>query len=82
MTFTQQVITSKLRGGGYKGGVNTLKYNSAKKIFDKSKTWTYSIRYNFNINVNTQLINGLSQINGNDFVLAVVDTIGHQFNDQ
>lgn len=82
MTFTQQVISSKLRGGGYKSGVNILKYNPIKRVFDKTKTWTYSIRYNFNIAVNVIQINALSQLNGNDFVLAVVDSIGHQFTNQ
>ncbi|NTE03454.1 hypothetical protein G6M26_06855 [Agrobacterium tumefaciens] len=82
MTFTQQVITTKLRGGGYKNGVIIHKYNSARKIFDKTKTWTYSIRYNFNFAVNVIQINMLTQIKGNDFVLAVVDSIGHQFTDK
>jgi hypothetical protein len=82
MTFTQQVISNKLRGGGYKSGVSILKYNPAKKAFDKSKTWTYSIRYNFNITVNVIQINMLIQLKGNDFVLAVVDSIGYQFTDQ
>ncbi|GGE44251.1 hypothetical protein EV200_101258 [Pedobacter psychrotolerans] len=82
MTFTQQVITSKLRGGGYKSGINFLKYNAVKKAFDKDKTWTYSIRYNFNFSVNVIQINMLNQLRGNDFVLAVVDSIGHQFTDQ
>lgn len=82
MTFTQQVITSKLRGGGYKSGINFLKYNAAKKVFDKDKTWTYSIRYNFNFSVNVIQINMLNQLRGNDFVLAIVDSIGHQFTDQ
>lgn len=31
MTFTQQVISNKLRGGGYRSGINFLKYNPAKK---------------------------------------------------
>ncbi|GGE61803.1 hypothetical protein EV200_105152 [Pedobacter psychrotolerans] len=82
MTFTQQVMTAKLRGGGYKGGIRTFKYNSAKNIFDKSKNWTYSIRYNFNFIVNVIQISMLNQLKGNDFVLAVVDSIGHQFTDQ
>jgi len=82
MTFTQQVITSKLRGGGYKSGVSVHKYLPKKKAFDRSKTWTYSIRYNFNFDVNVIQINMLSQLKGNDFVLAVVDSIGHQFTDQ
>ncbi len=82
ITFTQQVISNKLRGGGFRSGVNFLKYNSIKKAFDTSKTWTYSIRYNFNFTVNVQQINMLSQLKGNDFVLAVVDSIGYQFTDQ
>ena len=82
MTFTQQVITSKLRGGGYQSGVRFLKYNAAKNIFDKDKTWTYSIRYNFGFSVNVMQISMLSQLKGNDFVLAVVDSMGHQFTDQ
>lgn len=82
MTFTQQVISSKLRGGEYKSGVSILKYNAAKRVFDNHKTWTYSIRYNFNFTVNVIQINMLGQLNGNDFVLAVVDSIGHQFTDK
>jgi len=82
MTFTQQVISNKLRGGGYKSGVSGLKYNPVKKAFDNSKTWTYSIRYHFNFTVNVIQINMLSQLKGNDFVLAMVDSIGHQFTDQ
>jgi len=82
MTFTQQVITSKLRGEGYQSGVRFLKYNAAKNIFDKSKSWTYSIRYNFSFSVNVMQISMLSQLKGNDFVLAVVDDIGYQFTDQ
>jgi len=82
MTFTQQVITTKLRGGGYKSGVSALKYNVAKKIFDKSNSWTYSIRYNFNFSINVIQINMLNQLRGNDFVLAVVDSIGHQYTDK
>lgn len=82
MTFTQQVISSKLRGGGYKSGVSILKYNATKRAFDNHKTWTYSIRYNFNFTVNVIQINMLGQLKGNDFVLAVVDSIGHQFTDQ
>lgn len=82
MTFTQQVITSKLRGGGYQNGVNFLKYNAAKNIFDKSKPWTYSIRYNFNCSVSVVQISMLSQLRGNDFVLALVDSMSHQFTDQ
>ena len=31
MTFTQQVISNKLRGGGYKNGVIMHKYNSLQK---------------------------------------------------
>lgn len=82
MTFTQQVISNKLRGGGYKSGVSIHKYNVNQKAFDKNKIWTYSIRYNFNFTVNVIQINMLSQLKGNDFVLAVVDSIGHQFTDQ
>lgn len=82
MTFTQQVISNKLRGGGYKTGINFLKYNPAKKAFDNTKTWTYSIRYNFNFTVNVIQINMLNQLRGNDFVLAVVDSIGYQFTDK
>lgn len=82
MTFTQQVISNKLRGGGYKSGVSVLKYNPVKRAFDNSKTWTYSIRYHFNFTVNVIQINMLNQLKGNDFVLAVVDSIGHQFTDQ
>lgn len=82
MTFTQQVITSKLRGGGYKSGVRFLKYNATKKIFDQSKSWTYTIRYNFSFSVHVIQINMLSQLRGNDFVLAVVDSMSHQFTDQ
>jgi len=82
MTFTQQAISNKLRGGGYKSGVNILKYNAAKRSFDTSKTWTYSIRYNFNFTVNVIQINMLNQLKGNDFVLVVVDGIGYQFADQ
>ncbi|RLJ77196.1 hypothetical protein [Pedobacter alluvionis] len=82
MTFTQQVISNKLRGGGYKSGVIIHKYNSLQKKFDRTKTWTYSIRYNFNITVNVTQINMLSQLKGNDFVLAVVDSIGYQHTDQ
>lgn len=37
MTFTQQVIANKLKGGGYKSGVSILKYNPAKRAFDTSK---------------------------------------------
>lgn len=81
MTFTQQVITTKLRGGGYKGGISYFKYNTSKKAFDFHKNQTYSVRYNFNFNINVQQINMLSQLKGNDFVLAVVDSIGHQFTD-
>lgn len=82
MTFTQQVISNKLRGGGYKSGVSIHKYNENQKAFNKNKIWSYSIRYNFNFMVNVIQINMLSQLKGNDFVLAVVDTIGHQFTDQ
>ncbi|GAA4208998.1 hypothetical protein GCM10022289_33810 [Pedobacter jeongneungensis] len=82
MTFTQQVISSKLRGGGYKSGVSVLKYNPVKRAFDTSKTWTYSIRYHFNFTVNVIQINMLNQLKGNDFVLAVVDSIGYQHIDQ
>jgi len=82
MTFTQQVITSKLRGGGYKGGISYFKYNAAKNKFDFHNNQTYSVRYNFNFNINVQQINMLSQLKRNDFVLAVVDSIGHQFTDQ
>lgn len=76
------MITSKLRGGGYQNGVNFLKYNAAKNIFDKSKPWTYSIRYNFNCSVSVVQISMLSQLRGNDFVLALVDSMSHQFTDQ
>ncbi|MCX2494027.1 hypothetical protein OQX63_11130 [Pedobacter sp. PF22-3] len=82
MTFTQQVISNKLRGGGYKSGVIFFEYNHAKKSFNLRKNHTYSIRYNFNFMVNVQQINMLNQLKGNDFVLAVVDSIGHQFTDQ
>ncbi|WP_316804704.1 hypothetical protein [Pedobacter nototheniae] len=82
MTFTQQVITSKPRGGGYKSRVNILKYNPIKRAFDKSKSWIYSIRYNFNFTVNVIQIHMLNQLKGNDFVLAVVDGIGYQYADQ
>lgn len=82
MTFTQQVIASKLKGGGYKNGVNILKYNALKRSFDTNKTWTYSIRYNFNFTVNVIQINMLNQLKGNDFVLAVVDGIGYQYTNQ
>ena len=82
MTFTQQVITSKLRGGGYKSGVIYFEYNSSIKSFNFRKNHTYSIRYNFNCSVSVLQINMLSQLKGNDFVLAVVDSIGYQFTDQ
>ncbi|MFD2288810.1 hypothetical protein GJU39_05845 [Pedobacter petrophilus] len=82
MTFTQQVITSKLRGGGYKGGISYFKYDSSKKAFDLNKNQTYSIRYSFNFSVNVIQIKMLNELKGNDFVLAVVDSIGYQFTDQ
>lgn len=82
MTFTQQVITSKLRGGGYKSGVSVHKYLPNKRKFDRSITWTYSVRYNFNFSIDVVQISMLTQLRGNDFVLAVVDSIGHQFTDQ
>ncbi|OWK71741.1 hypothetical protein [Pedobacter sp. AJM] len=82
MTFTQQVITSKLRGGGYKSGVIYFEYNSSTKSFNFRKNHTYSIRYNFSCNARVVQINMLSQLKGNDFVLAVVDSIGYQFTDQ
>nr|WP_315421274.1 hypothetical protein [uncultured Pedobacter sp.] len=82
MTFTQQVISNKLRGGGYKSGVIFFRYDPIKKSFNLQKSHTYSIRYNFNFMVDVIQINMLSQLKGNDFVLAVVDSIGHQFTDQ
>jgi hypothetical protein len=82
MTFTQQVISNKLRGGGYKSGIRFFKYNAAKRAFDFHKNQTYSIRYNFNFKVDVQQISMLGQLRGNDFVLAVVDNIGYQFTDQ
>ncbi|NTD95632.1 hypothetical protein G6M26_22750 [Agrobacterium tumefaciens] len=82
MTFTQQVITSKLRGGGYKGGIRFFKYDSSTRSFNFRKNHTYSLRYNFNCTVNVTHIDMLNQLRGNDFVLAVVDRIGYQFIDQ
>jgi len=82
MTFTQQVISNKLRGGGYKSGVIFFEYNATRKSFNLQKNHTYSIRYNFNFRVNVIQIDTLSQLRGNDFILAVVDGIGHQFTDK
>eukprot|EP01012_Entosiphon_sulcatum_P024985 TRINITY_DN30266_c0_g1_i1.p1 TRINITY_DN30266_c0_g1~~TRINITY_DN30266_c0_g1_i1.p1 ORF type:complete len:269 (-),score=0.50 TRINITY_DN30266_c0_g1_i1:513-1319(-) len=82
MTFTQQVISSKLKGGAYKNGIIFFKYDPIKKSFNFQKSHTYSVRYNFNFTVNLIQINMLSQLKGNDFVLAVVDSIGYQHTDQ
>lgn len=40
MTFTQQVISNKLRGGGYKSGVIFFEYNATKKSFNLQKNHT------------------------------------------
>ncbi|QNK60989.1 hypothetical protein H7F33_10340 [Pedobacter sp. PAMC26386] len=80
MKFTEQTIMSKLRGGAYGEQAIFYEYNSAKRSFT-NKQHTYSIRYNFSYTARVIQINSLSQLSGNDFVLALVDDIGHRFTD-
>lgn len=77
ISFTQQTIANKLKGGAYATGYQYFKYNSAKNIFTNKPT-SYSIRYNFNYMVTLTKISGQNELFGNDFVIAVVDDIGYQ----
>lgn len=81
MNFTQQTIANKLKGNIFLGGFGFYKYDSNRKKFT-NKPYTYTIRYNFNYIVKLTQITMLSQLSGNDFVLAVVDDIRSSFTDK
>lgn len=79
MSSTQQMITSKLKGDSFVTGFNFLEYNSKTNTFSTKKVVTYSIWYHLNYIVKLEQIKTLNQLLGNDFVIAVVDSIGLQF---
>jgi hypothetical protein len=76
MKHTQQNITSKLKGETIDYSVYLADYNSKSNKFNKNIPATYNLRYKINYLVRVEQIRTLSQLSGNDFVLAVVDHIG------
>ena len=51
-------------------------YDNKANKFNKSTQAIYNVRYRINYIVKLEKINRLSQLSGNDFVLAVLDRIG------
>ncbi|MCX2485024.1 hypothetical protein [Pedobacter sp. MR2016-24] len=80
MKSSEQTIMNKLRGGADSDQIIFYEYSSVKNTFT-NKQRTYSLKYNFNYTAKLIQINSLSQLAGNDFVLALVDGIGHRFTD-
>jgi len=77
MNATKAVISEKLNGAsGLTGNVFMHKFDSKKKVFTKDVD-IYTVAYNLNYIVKLEQITMLSQMSGNDFVLAVVDDIGY-----
>jgi hypothetical protein len=81
ITSTKQLILSLINGPVYTTGNNFFKYDSKKNRFDNKSFATFSIMYNFKFDVNIIEISSVTQLKGNDFVIAVVDDIGARFKD-
>lgn len=76
MKHTQQNITNKLRGETIDYSVYLAEYDRKSNKFNKNIPATYNLRYKINYLVRVEQIRTLSQLSGNEFVLAVVDSIG------
>jgi len=78
MNSTRAIISEKLNGpSGVAGNVYMHKYDAHKKNFTKDVA-IYNLAYNLTYIIKLDKITMLSQLSGNDFVLAVVDSILYQ----
>jgi hypothetical protein len=75
MKYTQQNITNKLKGEIVDYNVYLAVFNTRHNKFNKNEPATYNVRYKVNYIVRLEQIRMLSQLSGNDFVLAAVDRI-------
>ncbi|WP_316824052.1 hypothetical protein [Pedobacter miscanthi] len=75
MAYTQHNITNKLRGETMEHNRYLSNYDTKANKFNINTMATYNVRYRINYIVKLKKINRLSQLSGNDFVLAVVDRI-------
>jgi hypothetical protein len=81
INHTQHFISSKLNGDSTpRYQVYLHNYDSKKKAFGTSRE-LYELHYKINYIVRLEQIKMLSQIAGNDFILAVVDNIGYTSGD-
>jgi len=76
MHYTQQNIANKLKGETMDYDRYLSNYDNKANKFNKSTQAIYNVRYRINYIVKIEKINRLSQLSGNDFVLAVLDRIG------
>lgn len=76
MANTQHNITNKLKGETMEYNRYLSNYDTKSNKFNKSTQAIYNVRYRINYIVKLEKISRLSQLAGNDFVLAVVDRIG------
>lgn len=78
MNSTRSIISEKLNGGsGLTGSVFLHKFDPIKKKFTNDSD-IYTVAYNLNYIIKLEQITMLSQLSGNDFVLAVVDAISYK----
>jgi hypothetical protein len=81
LTYTQHFISNKLNGDSSpRYQVYLHNYDTKKNAFGTSGE-LYELHYKINYIVKLEQIKMLSQIAGNDFVLAVVDSIGYTSGD-
>ncbi|MCX2495878.1 hypothetical protein OQX63_20455 [Pedobacter sp. PF22-3] len=73
---TQSNIANKLRGETMEYDRYLSNYDTKANKFNKNTQALYNVRYRINYIVKLEKISRLSQLSGNDFVLAVVDRIG------
>lgn len=78
MQYTQHNIANKLRGETMDYGLNLSNYDTKANKFNINTMAIYNVRYKINYIVKLEKISRLSQLAGNDFVLAVVDVIGYK----
>lgn len=77
MSSTQKLITSKLTGPSSAKEVFLQKYDAKKNSFDGRGAAFYSLKYDITYLVKVQEITMVTQLQENDFVLAVVDYIAY-----
>lgn len=82
INYTRSFISSLLNQPVYEPMVQYFRYDSKQNMFNLKQTTHFAVRYNFKFTVDIFPVTGISQISGNDFVIAVVDGIGARFKDK